>query len=107
MFGIQRRTFERRFKLSTGNSVLEYIQRVKVESVKKELEIGRKTVNEIVYEVGYNDINAFRNVFRKYVGMSPIEYRKKFTVWNIGYCRKYVSVGLLLTGRYCCRWDIL
>lgn len=80
MFGIQRRTFERRFKLSTGNSVLEYIQRVKVESVKKELEIGRKTINEIVYEVGYNDINAFRGVFKKHVGMTPIEYRKKYFV---------------------------
>jgi len=79
-YAIQRRTFERRFKKSTGNSVSEYIQRVKVEAVKKQLEIGRKTINEIVYEVGYNDINAFREVFRKYVGMSPVEYRKKFAV---------------------------
>jgi transcriptional regulator GlxA family with amidase domain len=77
-FRIQRRTLERRFRKSTGNSISEYIQRVKVEAVKKELEAGRKTINEIVYETGYNDINAFRNVFRKYVGMSPIQYRKKY-----------------------------
>lgn len=75
---VQRRTFERRFKKSTGNSVAEYIQRVKVEAVKKQLELGRKTINEIVYEVGYNDVNAFREIFRKYVGLSPVEYRKKF-----------------------------
>ncbi|MES2616723.1 MAG: helix-turn-helix domain-containing protein [Bacteroidota bacterium] len=79
-YAVQRRTFERRFKKSTGNSVLDYIQRVKVEAVKQQLEMGRKTINEIVFEVGYNDVNAFRNVFRKYVGMSPIEYRKKFAV---------------------------
>lgn len=79
-YAVQRRTFERRFKKSTGNSVSEYIQRVKVEAVKKQLEMGRKTINEIVYEVGYNDINAFRDVFRKYVGLSPSEYRTKFTV---------------------------
>lgn len=79
-YAVQRRTFERRFKKSTGNSVSEYIQRVKVEAVKKQLEMGHKTINEIVYEVGYNDINAFRDVFRKYVGLSPSEYRTKFTV---------------------------
>jgi transcriptional regulator GlxA family with amidase domain len=77
-YAVQRRTFERRFKKSTGNSVSEYIQRVKVETVKKQLETGRKTINEIVYEVGYNDLNAFRGVFKKYVGMSPVEYRKKY-----------------------------
>ena len=77
-FGVGRRTFERRFKKATGNTFIEYMQRVKVESVKKELEIGRKTVNELIFEVGYNDINAFRKVFTKYVGMSPIDYRNKY-----------------------------
>jgi len=79
-YSIGRRTFERRFKKSTGNSFIEYIQRVKVEAVKRQLEAGRKTVNEIIFEVGYNDINAFREVFKKYVGMSPIDYRKKYKV---------------------------
>ena len=77
-FGIGRRTFERRFKKSTGNSVIEYIQRVKVEAIKKQLESGRKTINEIIFEIGYNDINAFRNVFKKYTGMSPVDYRRKY-----------------------------
>lgn len=77
-FGIGRRTFERRFKKSTGNSVIEYVQRVKVEAIKKQLELGRKTINEIIFEIGYNDINAFRNVFKKYTGMSPVDYRRKY-----------------------------
>lgn len=75
---IGRRTFERRFRKCTGNSVAEYIQRVKVEFSKKELEGGSKTINEIIYEVGYNDINAFRKVFRRYTDLSPAEYRKKY-----------------------------
>jgi transcriptional regulator GlxA family with amidase domain len=78
--GIGRRTFERRFKKSTGNSFIEYIQRVKVEVVKGQLEAGRKTVNEIIFEVGYNDVNAFREVFKKYAGMSPIDYRRKYKI---------------------------
>lgn len=63
--GVGRRTFERRFKKCTSNSVAEYTQRVKVEFAKKLLEVGRKTVNEIIYETGYNDIDAFRKVFKK------------------------------------------
>lgn len=73
-----RRTFERRFKKATGNSVYEYIQRVRVEAAKKELERGRKTVNEVMFEVGYNDASAFREIFRNFAGLTPIAYRKKF-----------------------------
>jgi len=77
-FGIGRRTFERRFKKATSNTITEYIQRVKIEAAKKQLEAGRKTVNEIMYEVGYQDTKAFREVFRKITGMSPIEYKSKY-----------------------------
>lgn len=73
-----RRNFERRFKTATSNSVFEYMQRVKVEVAKKQLESGRKTVNEVMYETGYTDIKAFRDVFKKVVGMSPGEYRGKY-----------------------------
>jgi transcriptional regulator GlxA family with amidase domain len=77
---VARRTFERRFKKATANTVLEYIQRVKVEAAKKELEHGRKTVNEVMYEVGYNDTKAFRDVFKKITDMTPIDYRNKFSL---------------------------
>jgi transcriptional regulator GlxA family with amidase domain len=76
---VGRRTFERRFKKCTGNSVAEYIQRVKVEYTKKQLESGRKTVNEIIYDVGYNNIDAFRKVFKKHTDLSPIDYRRKYS----------------------------
>lgn len=77
---VGRRTFERRFKKCTGNSILEYIQRVKVEFAKKHLEAGRKTVNEIIYETGYNNIDAFRKVFKKITDLSPVDYRKKYSI---------------------------
>lgn len=76
--GIGRRTFERRFKKATSNTVVEYIQRVKVEAAKKQLETGRKTVNEVMFDVGYSDTKAFRDVFRKITGMSPVDYRNKY-----------------------------
>lgn len=78
MFAIGRRSFERRFKRATDNTVAEYIQRVKIEAAKKELEMSRKTVNEVMYEVGYSDIKAFRTTFKKITGLSPLEYRHKY-----------------------------
>lgn len=77
---VARRTFERRFKKATSNTVLEYIQRVKIEAAKKQLEQGRKTVNEVMYDVGYNDTKAFREVFKKITDMSPVEYRNRYAV---------------------------
>jgi transcriptional regulator GlxA family with amidase domain len=74
-----RRTFERRFKKSTGNSVAEYIQRVKVEFAKKQLESTAQTINEIIYNVGYNNIDAFRKVFKKYTDLTPMDYRKRYS----------------------------
>ncbi|HPM32949.1 MAG TPA: helix-turn-helix domain-containing protein [Chryseolinea sp.] len=77
-FGIGRRTLERRFKKATNNTVVEYIQRVKIEASKKELETGRKTISEVMYDIGYSDTKAFRDVFKKIAGQSPLEYRKRY-----------------------------
>jgi transcriptional regulator GlxA family with amidase domain len=77
-FSVGRRNFDRRFIKATGNTPIEYIQRVKVESAKKALEISRKTVSEIMYEVGYSDLKAFREVFRKFTGMSPVAYKARY-----------------------------
>jgi transcriptional regulator GlxA family with amidase domain len=78
MFALGRRNMERRFKKATANTVIEYIQRVKIEVAKKNLEKGRKNVNEVMYEVGYSDTKAFRNIFKRITGLSPVEYRSKY-----------------------------
>lgn len=75
---VGRRNFDRRFIKATGNTPVEYSQRVKVESAKKAFETSRKTINEVMYEVGYSDVKAFREVFRKITGISPLEYRRKY-----------------------------
>src|SRR6185503_7761582 len=77
-FAVGRRTFDRRFIKATGNTPIEYSQRVKIESAKKAFETSRKTVTEVMYDVGYSDVKAFREVFRKITGMSPLEYRSKY-----------------------------
>jgi transcriptional regulator GlxA family with amidase domain len=77
-FAVGRRHFDRRFIKATGNTPLEYLQRVKIEKAKRAFEDTRKTVNEVMYEVGYSDSKAFREVFRKITGMSPLAYREKY-----------------------------
>lgn len=77
-YAIGRRHFERRFKKATHNSPLEYMQRVKIEAAKKQLESSPKNINEVMYEVGYADSKAFRTVFKKITGLSPIDYRNKY-----------------------------
>ena len=77
-FSVSRRNFDRRFIKATGNTPVEYMQRVKVESAKKAFENSRKTINEVMYEVGYSDVKAFREVFKRITGMSPIDYRSKY-----------------------------
>ena len=77
-FAVGRRNFDRRFIKATGNTPIEYAQRVKIESAKKALETSRKTINEVMYDVGYSDLKAFREVFRKITGMSPVEYKAKY-----------------------------
>ena len=75
---IGRRTFERRFKDATNNSVLEYIQRIKIEAAKGQFETSRKNINEVMYDVGYTDTKAFRDLFKKLTGLTPVEYRNKY-----------------------------
>lgn len=78
LFAVGRRNFDRRFIKATGNTPIEYAQRVRIEAAKKAFETTRKTIHEVMYEVGYSDIKAFRNLFKRQTGLSPLEYRDKY-----------------------------
>lgn len=76
--GMSRRTFERRFKSATGDTPLNYQQRIRVEAAKRLLEEKRQSFEEITRQVGYEDSSSFRKVFIKQTGLRPTEYRQKF-----------------------------
>jgi transcriptional regulator GlxA family with amidase domain len=78
MVAVSRRNFERRFKKATASTVVEYIQRVKIEAAKMSLESSRDNVNEVMFRVGYTDTKAFRNTFKRITGLSPIQYKAKY-----------------------------
>lgn len=77
-YAIGRRSFERRFKKATHNTVIEYLQRVKIEAAKRDFENSRKNITEVMYDVGYTDSKAFRALFKKLTGLTPVEYRNKY-----------------------------
>lgn len=83
LVSLGRRSFERRFKTATGNSVLEYINRVKIEWAKRSFESSRKNLSEVMYDVGYTDTKAFRSIFKKITGLTPIEYRNKYNKMTV------------------------
>lgn len=76
---LTRRTFERRFKKCTHCSVIEYLQKVRIEASKKQLEAGRKSIDEIIIEVGYSDPQTFRDIFKRVTGTTPIEYKNRYS----------------------------
>ena len=73
MVAVGRRSFERRFKKATNNTVVEYMQRVKIEAAKRKFESSLKNINQVMFDVGYTDTKAFRTVFKKITGLTPIE----------------------------------
>lgn len=79
MFALSRRNLERRFKKATSNTISEYIKRVKIEAAKMSLESSRESVTDAMYKVGYSDPKAFRNTFKKITGLTPIEYKNKYS----------------------------
>ncbi len=75
---LSRRNFIRRFKHATGNTPLVYLQRVRMEAAKKQLEYGNNSVADIARSVGYEDVASFRKIFVRIVGLRPLEYRRRY-----------------------------
>lgn len=72
------RTFKRRFALATGMTPLEYVHHVRLEEAKQMLEAGEAPVEAIAVDIGYSDASFFSRLFRRKVGMSPVQYRQRF-----------------------------
>lgn len=76
--GLQPRTFSRRFRKATGLTPIDYVQRLRIEGAKQRLERGGTPVDEISWQVGYEDPAFFRRLFKRITGMTPKRYRRKF-----------------------------
>ncbi|WP_432767689.1 GlxA family transcriptional regulator [Sphingopyxis sp.] len=77
--GLEERTFQRRFKGATGMTPVEYSQHLRVGKARELLEFTRRTVDQVAWSVGYEDAAAFRKLFHRITGLSPSEYRQRFS----------------------------
>ncbi len=77
-FGFSHRNFVRRFKAATRQSPGQYLQNLRLEDAKQRLESSKASFEQITYQVGYEDPNSFRRLFADRVGVSPMDYRRKF-----------------------------
>ena len=77
-FGLSMRNFIRRFKEATEQTPIEYLQNLRLEKAKFLLESSQQAFDQITLQVGYEDGNSFRRLFKQRVGLTPSEYRKKF-----------------------------
>jgi len=77
--GMEERTFQRRFKAATGMTPVEYVQHLRVGKARELLEFTKRTVDQIAWSVGYEDAAAFRKLFHRLIGLSPHEYRQRFS----------------------------
>ncbi|GBQ33990.1 helix-turn-helix domain-containing protein [Gluconacetobacter azotocaptans] len=78
--GLEERTFLRRFRKATGISPREYAQHLRVERARDLLETTVLPLERIAWEAGYQDTGAFKKLFFRLTGLSPAEYRERFTV---------------------------
>lgn len=76
--GLSVRAFERRFKRATGLKPIAYVHEVRIAEAKRKLEQSHLAVDQISFEVGYEDPSAFRRLFKRIARVSPSLYRRKF-----------------------------
>jgi transcriptional regulator GlxA family with amidase domain len=77
---LAQRTFKRRFKDATGLTPIAYVQRLRIEEAKRRLERTDATIDEISWQVGYEDPAFFRRLFKRTTGLAPGAYRKRFRI---------------------------
>jgi transcriptional regulator GlxA family with amidase domain len=76
--GLAERSFTRRFARATGVAPLEYVHTLRLEEAKHALETTDAPIEQVANEVGYEDASFFGRLFRRKVGLTPAQYRKRF-----------------------------
>ncbi|HCH5588692.1 TPA: helix-turn-helix domain-containing protein [Vibrio parahaemolyticus] len=79
LFFVSTRTLQRRFNQALGLTIVQYLQQLRLHHACKHLEMTKQGVAEIAYLVGYQDVSAFRRLFTSRYGLSPTEFRKRFS----------------------------
>lgn len=77
--GLAERSFIRRFSKATGLTPLDYVHALRLEEAKQMLETADLPVEAVAEQVGYEDPSFFSRLFRRKVGITPAQYRRRFS----------------------------
>ena len=66
-------------KAATGMRPTEHAQHLKIGKARELLEFTRRSVDQIAWAVGYEDPASFRRLFHRIIGLSPGDYRQRFS----------------------------
>jgi transcriptional regulator GlxA family with amidase domain len=75
---IPERTLKRRFKTATSLTLIDYLQNIRIEAAKRQLEQTQMPVDDISFDIGYEDASFFRRLFKRRTGLTPSQYRRMF-----------------------------
>ena len=75
---VPERTLKRRFKVATGLSLIDYIQNLRIEEAKRQLEMTDQPIEAICAGVGYENQGFFSRLFKRRTGLTPGQYRRMF-----------------------------
>jgi transcriptional regulator GlxA family with amidase domain len=76
---VSNRTLSRHFKLVLGEPPLKHLQTLRIEVAKRLLEKKQLSIDAVSERVGYIDMSSFRQLFKRVTGVSPGEYRRRFS----------------------------
>jgi len=94
--GMSSRNFNRRFKQATGKTALKYLQLLRIEAAKTELENWQRTFDEISFKIGYENVSFLRRIFKRVTGLSPAAYKKIF--FNMLKVNTKSTAGIVIAG---------
>ncbi|MFC4777013.1 AraC family transcriptional regulator [Paenibacillus sp. GCM10023252] len=69
--------FSTMFKLIVGKSFIEFVNDTRLQEALRLLKETDERIENIAYQVGYNQLTHFHRMFRKIIGITPSEYRKQ------------------------------
>ncbi|WP_310226456.1 helix-turn-helix domain-containing protein [Paenibacillus qinlingensis] len=75
VFNLTPSYLSKQFKAQTGEALLEHINKTRIEEAKKLLAVQSTSIVDIARRVGYEDINRFNRIFKKYEGITPGKYK--------------------------------
>jgi transcriptional regulator GlxA family with amidase domain len=77
---MHQRTFSAGSRKPPGLTGTEYLNRARIAKAREFLELTTESVDQVSRSVGYRDVSNFRRLFQRSTGVTPSEYRKRFSI---------------------------